>query len=144
MLEYSKILLLLCKCIQRECCGTRWNPRPAPPLHLCCSSSRPDIFLHLQRRRKLNRICRAPVAKYVASVDGGSQLDYVLIAQNNQSLQTEVVPHHRNLERPSLAEDEESRGPLCFYCADSSPCWSGWGTNRIEKIRGGQWEYKRY
>lgn len=52
----------------------------------------------------------------------GSQLDYVMIAQNNQTLQIEVVHHHHNLERPSLAERKESRRPRCYYCANSIPC----------------------
>lgn len=58
----------------------------------------------------------------------GSQWDYVMIGQNNQtqacSLKCCCTVHyyHYNLERPSWAERGKSRGPRCHYCANSTPC----------------------
>lgn len=60
----------------------------------------------------------------------GSQWDYVMIGQNNQtqacSLKCCCTVHyyHYNLERPSRAERGKSRGPRCHNCANSTPCWS--------------------
>lgn len=93
-------------------CGNSPPPLPvrsASPHHV-------PIFLHLQRHMKrpgsavFRRQLHLPCGR-------GSHWDYVMIGQNNQtqacSLKCCCTVHHyhHNLERPSLAERGESRGP---------------------------------
>jgi len=102
-----------------------WKHLSSPPHPLSCSSSLPNIFLHLQRQTKPSRICCVLVAKFISTVDGAHSGITPWLPKTIKPCRLKwcCTAHHHNLERPSLAEGRESRGPQSHRCADSAPCW---------------------
>lgn len=110
MLIYSESL---------RCYGIVWKHHSSPPHPLCFSSSLPNIFLHLQRQMKPNAVCCVLGAKFISNVDGAHSGIMSWLPKTIKPRPRDCRlkwcctehHHHHNLERPSLAEKRESRGP---------------------------------
>lgn len=126
MPEDDKIILtsFFCSCVNTfdewMTVVSLWKQHSSSPHPLCFSSLLSNIFLHLQRRVKPNRVCCVLGAKFISNVD---ETHSGIMSWSPKTIKpwlrkcrlkwccTEHHHHHHNLERPSLAERRESIGP---------------------------------